>query len=304
METLTTSTGSTSITTGSAFNTAFTDGVTITTGILADTSTFTYSGGLHAKDTSVTVDASSLVMNAAGEDTNITTGAGDDTVTFSGDATTVGHTTGAGGSLVISTGSGNDTISFAHGTLTGQTTDQFVTVTAGTGVDTISKTAGVNGTTVEAVTVFTFANGDSVVGAYDTISGFDLVENTGSLFGDRIDLATATVGTSIGSTDSGTIMSHSLANGKVSFDDVGTYAAAVVVNENNLDDVTGYLNANLGLNTTVIFEYDRDSNGTTDSTMVYSNLATADTLILLKDDIGAGLSATATLTTDEYVIIA
>jgi hypothetical protein len=152
-----------------------------------------------------------------------------------------------------------------------------------------------------------FANGDSVVGAYDTIIGFDLVENTGSLFGDVLDLATGTVGTSVGSTDFGTVLSHSLSGGKLAFDDAATYATALVINSTNLSDVTGYLNANLGANTTVIFDYDRDSNGTAESTMVFANIdnsaGTGDTLIMLQDVIGAGLSATATLTTDEYVII-
>jgi hypothetical protein len=308
VETLVTSTGSTSITTGAAFNTAFASGVTVTSGILADTSTYVFAGGLHANATTLTIDGTSLVMNGAGEDLTVTTGAGADSVTFTGDATTTGNVaTGDGGSLSITTQGGADTISFAYGTLVDQGTSQFATINAGTGADTITKSAGTNGTTVQAVTKFTIANGDSVVGAYDKITGFDLVTNAGSLLGDVLDIAAATVGTSIGTTDSGTVLSHSLSNGKVSFDDAGTFAAAIVINSANLADATGYLNANLGANTTVIFEYDSDSNGTTDSTMAFTNISNVagvgDTLVLLQDVLGAGLHAVATTTTDDFVII-
>jgi hypothetical protein len=307
VEKITTSTGSTSITAGAAFNTAFADGVTITSGTLADTSSYSYVGGLYAKDTTITIDGSSLVADAGGEDITVTTGGGNDTVTTGTDTTWAGKTSGDGGSFVISTGAGNDSITFAYGTLTSQATSQAGTITAGTGVDTITKTTGINGTTASSVIDFVFANGDSVVGAYDTIVGYDTVTNSGSLFGDILDLTAATVGTSVGSTDSGTILSHSLSGGKLSFDDAATYAAALVINAGNLSDVTSYLDTNLGANTTVIFEYDRDSNGTAESTMVFTNISnatgTGDTLIMLQDVIGAGLSATATLTTDEFIII-
>jgi hypothetical protein len=274
---------------------------------LADTSVYTYVGGLYAQDTTITLDGSLLVADGAGEDIVITTGAGNDTITTGTDATWVGAGGGDGGAFTISTGAGNDSISFGYGTLTTQATSQVGTITAGTGQDTINKTAGVNGTVVTSVIDFVFANGDSVVGAYDTIIGFDLVENTGSLFGDVLDLTAATVGTSLGSTDSGTILSHTLTGGKATFDDAATHATALVINASNLSDVTSYLDTNLGANTTIIFDYDRDSNGTAESTMVFTNISnaagTGDTLIMLQDVIGAGLSATATLTTDEFIII-
>jgi len=90
-EQLTTSgTASTSITAGGSFKAAFSDGITITTGALVDTATYTFAGGLYDKDTNITVDGGLLVMNGAGEDITVTTGAGNDTVTIQTDDTAVG----------------------------------------------------------------------------------------------------------------------------------------------------------------------------------------------------------------------
>jgi len=307
---VTVGTGNLSVTTGAAVKTAFSDTLTFTSGALADNSTITWSAGLYTSDQILTFDGSTLEFGAASEDVAITTGAGNDTVKTGTGSNLVGiGNTAAGSTMTISTGAGNDTIEFGYGTLVEQATGRIATITGGTGVDTIKKTSGTNGEDHDlAVTSFVFADGDSVVGAYDTITGYEAAGSDTGHHGDILNVATgATVGTSIGSTDFGSLKSHSLTNGEVSFDDISTFATAVVINSSNLSDATGYLNANLGTDTSVTFEYDSTGNGSADSTFVFTNLAStassADTLILLKSTIGVGLFADTDSATAGQIII-
>jgi len=278
--------------------------VTVTTGTKVDTSTFEFAATLYSDNITVTVDGTLLAMNAAGEDTAIYTGSGADTVTFTGDATTVGGTAGDGGSIIINTGAGADTISMTHGTLTSQNTSQFASIDAGPGADTITKgTLCVNGTTTHARTIFNIDDGDSPTTGYDTITGYDLVENTGSLFGDILDFDTANVSSFTANADTSGIASHSISNGVVSFDDAGTYAAALKITPSNLVSALAYLAANMTTaGDTIAFLYDSNSDGTNDATFVF-NQGTVDSLVLLSGTVAAGMSATTTITTDEYVII-
>lgn len=301
--------GDYSITTGAAFKTAFADSLSITTGVLDDNSSVVYAGGLYDKDTTITIQGGKLAAATTGENITITTGAGNDTVKTGTDATFVGAA-GAGSAMTISTGAGDDTIEFGTGDIVAQTATAVITITGGTGVDSIKRTGNKVNSTVESlgVVTYSFADGDSVVGAYDTITGYVTATNSGSLHGDILNIGTgATVGTSIGSTDFGSLLSHSLSNGEVAFDDASTYNAAVIINSSNLSDATGYLNANLETNTTVTFEYDSTGDGTADSTFLYTNLAStassADTMILLKSEIGGGLTATAGSVADDYIVI-
>ena len=302
MENLTTSTGTTSIITGGSFNTAFTSGVTLTTGQLADNSDFNFVGGLYAQNTTIVIDATALSQDSAGDDVNVATGAGDDNVTFTGDATTVGNAgTNDGGAIVIETAAGNDTISVTHGTLDDQTTSQFATIDAGTGADTITK-VGVNGTDIATTTHFVIADGDSVKGSRDTITGLDLVVNAGALFGDVLDFDSATVAAALTEIDSGTILTHAISNGMVTFDDASAFNAAIVINSANLSDVLGYLEANVVATETVAFLYDSSGDASADATIVFNN-DTLDSVVELVGVQAAGISATATSTTDDFLII-
>ena len=303
MEKITTSTGDTSITTGGGFSAAFTNGLTLATGTLANDTNFTYVGGLYAGDTTITIDGTSLSMDTGGDDLAITTGAGADTVTFTGDATTTGNTGSAdGASLTIATAAGDDTIEVTHGTLSDQSTSQFATITPGTGADTITKT-GTNGTTVTAVTIFTIAAGDSLTTGRDKITGYQTVTNAGSLFGDKLDIAGATVASSLTSTDSGSLLSHAISNGMVTFDDAASFSSAVTIGASNLQDALDYLAANVSAGETVAFLYDSNGDSANDATMVFDQHASNDTLIELVGVTADGVSATATLTTDNFVIV-
>jgi len=275
-----TSTATTSLTTGAAFNTAFASGATITTGSVVDTTVVVVNAGLSTVNTTIVVDGAALLANAAGEDVTLTTGSGTDTVTFTGTAW-VGAAAGDSGTLAIDTGAGVDTITFDYGTMQATTTSQNVTINAGTGADIINKgLASTNSTTVTSTTIFTIDEGDSLTTAYDTITGFDI--STATLMSDTLNFATAAVGTLATSNDSGTILTHSITAGIATFDDAATYATALVINSTNLTDVLNYLNSNTNANGVVAFTYDSDSSGTADATMVFHQGAVTDSLVLLK----------------------
>jgi hypothetical protein len=285
-EALTTSTGATSITTGGAFNAAFASGVTVTTGTLTDAGSYVWAGGLYSGNTTITIDGTALLANAGGEDVTVTTGAGTDSVTLTGTAW-VGQANDSG-TITISTGAGNDTISYSHGTLLATTTSQNAIITGGTGADLITK-VGTNSTTVTSNTQFVMAAGNSgtTIATMDQITGFDLGVTATTLKADTLDFeGTAAVSAFTDTADVGVILSHTFATvGIVTFDDIGTFATALVINSSNITDVVGYLNANLAANGTAAFLYDSDSNGVNDGTMVYhqgSTLASvADDMVFL-----------------------
>ncbi len=141
------------------------------------------------------------------------------------------------------------------------------------------------------------AAGDSgtTIATMDRITGFDLGVNTGSIRADTLNFeGTAAVSAFTDSADVGVIMSHTFATaGIVTFDDIGTFATALIINSSNIVDVVGYLNANLAANGTAAFLYDSDSNGVNDGTMVYhqgSTLASvADDMVFLVGVTGTSL---------------
>jgi len=283
-EFVTAGTGATSVTTGSAFNTSFASGVTVTTGALAATVGYTLSAGLADMDMDVTVDGDLVVGDATAESIAVTTGSGADTVVidaaaFIGDATTTGTVT-------VSTGAGDDNITVAVSTIANDANAQPITIDGGTGKDTISitKVNGDDGTTILSGALFTVDAGDSITTAYDEITGFDI--GATRLVSDTLDFTgTSAVGTLATSTNFGSILSHTITTGVASFDDAATYATALVIDADNLVDVVGYLAANTAALDTVAFLYDDDGDGTAESTMVYNN-NTTDSLILLSDVTG------------------
>tara|TARA_Y100000022_G_C12910424_1_gene222533 strand:- start:8 stop:505 length:498 start_codon:yes stop_codon:yes gene_type:complete len=138
-----------------------------------------------------------------------------------------------------------------------------------------------NGTSTLSNVHFVIADGDSTVAARDTITGF--LKGDGTDMSDVLDISTTTLqGNTAGTdgTDSGTIKSHAITTGIITFDDVNTFATALVINAGNLSDVTTYLAANIDASKAVAFAYDSNSDGTADATMVFAN-GTADTLIEL-----------------------
>ena len=269
--------GALSVTTGSAFNTAFADGATITTGVLADQVISTINAGLSTVDMTITVDATDQTGDTGGDDMTITTGTGTDTITITGDATWVGAA-GDAATITVDSGAGVDTISVTIGELLAQTTSQAMVINAGTGADVITK-VGINGTGATAFASFVVDAGDSTTTAWDSITGFDLGDATD--MADGIDFSgTAAIGTVATAVNFGTIMSSNTVAGVATFDDIESYTTALVINSTNLADVVGYLAANTAGNDTVAFTYDSDASGTADATMVYHN-GTTDSLVML-----------------------
>lgn len=309
--TLSNTVGDASITTGGAFNSAFANGVTIATGTLAATKDITFTGGLATVPITITVDAT-LLTGAATDTNSITTGSANDTITFNTTAATYVGVAGAEGSVVINAKAGNDTITFNYGQLLASTSVQAFSITGGSGADTITKgTGSLNSTTVTSTTVFNFAAGDSgtTLATQDKITGFSLAGVAAGTLSDVLNFeGTATVSAFTSSIDFGTILTHSITGGIVTFDTAATFAAAKIINSSNLGDVVGYLNANLGVNETVGFLYDSNGDGANDATMVFhqgSNLTTvADDLVQLVGTTGLSLNATLTTATAGCIAIA
>ena len=83
-----------------------------------------------------------------------------------------------------------------------------------------------------------------------------------------------------------------MTSGIITFDDQDTYAAALIINSNNLSDTTSYLTNNITTAyQTVAFAYDKNSDGSADSTFVYNaGTGTKDSLVLLINVLGTSLS--------------
>ena len=295
--------GNVSVTTGAAFNSAYSDGVTITTGALANDDAFLIAAGLATVDMSVTASAALLLGDDnAADDITITTGSGDDTVSVIGTAFV---SAAAGGSIDISTGAGADSITVTTSTLAANNATQVVSITAGTGADTISKTSTANAANALANTIFNVAAGDSTTAARDTITGFLLSDGTYNA--DEINVTgTALVASGGTSVNVGVIQSHSFTTGVITFDDVDTFATALSINSGNLADVISYLETNITTNAhTAAFAYDSTGSGVADATMVFnsSTAAGGDSLIELVGVTGVTAVVVAATTTANQIFV-
>jgi hypothetical protein len=286
-----TSTGDVSITTGGSFNAAFANGAVITNAGAANTSELVYGMGLSNVDTTVAITSAGL-LDATNENLSVTTGSGADTVTIAA-AAMVGVAAAASSKMTINTAAGNDAITFSYSTLVSNNTAGGIAIDAGTGKDTINKTAGTNAANAFGITTYTVADGDSLAASYDEITGFDL--GTGAIFADSLDFAgTGVTGNTAGTngTDSGTIKSHAITSGIITFDDTDSFGTAVTINSANLADALAYVATNISTaSDTVAFAYDSTNNGTANGTFVFQQ-GTNDSVVLLTDVVGTSVSAT------------
>ena len=262
--------GTMSVTLGGAATSAFPNGITLTATALAHhaTAVNTWAGGLYQKDQTLTITTSQIGSTTT-EDITLTTGAGNDSITLATSAW-VGSA-GATASIAITTRAGDDTITLSGADLAANTTNQAITITPGTGADTLSfGTAGTrNGAGSKAYALITIADGDSLAATRDKITGFEVGDNTN--YADILDFGVATVSNFTASTDSGVILSHALTTGVAVFDDAAAYAAELIINSTNLDDVLSYLETNTDAGDNVAFEYDSVGDGANDATIVFNN---------------------------------
>ena len=176
------------------------------------------------------------------------------------------------------------------------------TVTGGTGADSITLTGATGGTKGYSVNKVITVEGDSTASAYDTVTGFYIgAANTRKA--DTITLTDSVAATAVASntaaadgSDYGTIKSHKIDTGLITFDDVNTWASALTVSSTNLADVLGYLGANVAAGDTVAFTYDAAGDSTVDGTFVFQGGTVTDSLIYLVGVTGTNVTTTAAVT--------
>lgn len=275
---------------GAAAKAAFANGLTITSGTLADGATYTVGAGLYDKAVTLTLTSSGDGATTA-DNIAITTGSGADTVSVTAASWVSTTTAGATGTLVVSTGAGNDAITISTGTLVDATTVTSLTITGGTGADTINLTS-VNAASGLTPT-FVIAAGDSTTTAYDSITGFDM--GTGGLFSSTLDFASVGL-TSYAATAATGYTAAQLtvavsAAGLVTF--AGTSAAALTLAE-KIAAVQSVVTTNAG--DSALFTHGTNS-------YVFNNNATADSVVELVGITGTSL-VTANATTAGAIFIA
>jgi hypothetical protein len=245
--------GAQTITTGGAFNTAFNGAV--------DIKTSTTAGAIDISGANlVKVDAT-------------TTGAGAQTILSTGAANVTVNTTSNDGATTITTGAGNDTI-----TLYATSAGGANSITGGAGADTIALY-----TNFSSVDTINIAAGDSLAlaASYDMISNFTIAN-------DILNLPSTTIAGAapgVDGTNAGTLKSHTILNGLITFDTNDIWdGTAVNINAANVADAIAYCVANITVGTqSVMFQYDASGDGSYgvgDAVFIFQNGAT-DTLVEL-----------------------
>jgi hypothetical protein len=99
----------------------------------------------------------------------------------------------------------------------------------------------------------------------------------------------------INGTDSGTILSHSINNGIISFDDINTYTSPLTITAANLADTLGYLQTNITANNTVAFI----SEG---NTFVFQDGGVTDTLVELVGVVASSINTSGLATNAVWIV--
>lgn len=198
-----------------------------------------------------------------------------------------------------------------HGlTINGNTGDDTITGTqsadviyGGEGSDTIrgyfgADTIDLRMETTAATDTVVLKWGESTASDMDTIKGFK-VDGVSGAANDRLDLPSNTIAanvTNADGTDSGTLKSHSIVGGIITFGDADGGGAHVIINEDNYGTALTYLSNNIGgpghVGETVAFEGDTDKSGTVDSLIVFQDGRT-DIVAMLNGVTGATLGTSA-----------
>jgi Ca2+-binding RTX toxin-like protein len=144
------------------------------------------------------------------------------------------------------------------------------------------------------------ATGDSLVSSYDIANAFKLGTGTINTIGvDRLDLVSTVVATNVSAIngiDSGTILSHNINNGIISFDDINNYTTPLTITAaTNLADVFGYLQTNITANNTVAFV----SEG---NTFVFQDGGATDTLVELVGVVAQSVNTSGLATNAVWII--
>jgi hypothetical protein len=127
---------------------------------------------------------------------------------------------------------------------------------------------------------------------FDVVTNF-AVGNANTALNDALSLPGTTLASVTGGwhdgADSGVVKSHNIgAGGALSFGSANN-GTPLVINDSNLGAALSYLANNLGANQTVAFAYDKDGNGSADSTIVYQTGSFSPLAVLLDGVTGATL---------------
>ncbi len=130
--------------------------------------------------------------------------------------------------------------------------------------------------------------------------GFKLGTGNGNQAGvDRLDLDSIFIAANtvaVNGVDAGTVRSHSISNGIISFDDTNNYSTPITINAaTNLANVISYLQTNITGSNTVAFIADTN-------TYVFQDGGVTDTLVELVGVVASSVNTTGLTTNSVWVI--
>ena len=231
--------------------------------------------------TSIKFDVDS--QSDAGKDINITTGTGNDEIII----TTAAFTTSE---VNVNTGAGNDSVTYTHSTSTLDLSSDQHDFDLGTGADTLTLSGYTSGQ--EDHVVIKIEAGDSLVGSYDVITGFDDNEtNLGMVldFDGTAAIASAVTSVDVAGFNRDQHVLSSSAAGLVSW--TGTSASALSLSSKIAAVQAQFVSAN----DTVSFNHGSDS-------FVFHNDADGDSLVKLVGVTSTGLETSTGTTAGEFSI--
>ncbi len=166
------------------------------------------------------------------------------------------------------------------------------TITGGNGADKLMGGLGkdklILTETVAAKDQVVVVAGDSLLNAYDTVTGFKSGDGLTTSDKDQLGLSKTLIAADIGSSngvDVDTLHSHHIANGIISFDDVDNFGQALVLSAQNVASAFKYLQANLTAGETAAFTAAGNS-------YVFQDNGMNDTAVALIDVIASNLNTT------------
>lgn len=230
----------------------------------------------NTSDNKITGNANNNTLDGRGGADNMIGGLGDDTYYVDNVSDVVTENAGEGLDVIVTsidyalapnvesvilTGSATNATGNALGnSLFGG--DANNTLTAGDGGDLVAGGKGQDtinlAETIPTTDVVRIGAGESLatISGHDIVNGFVLGVGGTTTGVDALDLPSAVIALNVASVDGvnyGTIYSHHIVNGLITFDSADTYASALTIDNSNLSNVLSYLQTNIAAGSTVVF---------------------------------------------------